>query len=104
MLLDVAVDYALDFLPQAQWGHSGIVVGYDLPGHSVHYEFGEVPWDFLHNIIFRIVECLGIVSKVLVHCAGVGSVYLRLFEEGELRSEFILDELLDVRVCARLLR
>ena len=96
MLLSIPLDYALYLLPEAQWGHAGVVVGYDLSGHSVHYEFRKVPGHLLHNVIFSIVESLGVISKVLINSAGVGPVYLRLFEERELRSEFLFDELLDV--------
>lgn len=79
MLLSITLDYALYLLPEAQWGHAGVVVRDDLSGHAVHYEFRKVPRDLLHYVIFGIVERLGVISKVLINSAGVGSVYLRLF-------------------------
>ena len=51
VLLSIPLDYALYLLPEGQRGHAGVVVGYHLSGHTVHYEFGEVPWDLVHQII-----------------------------------------------------
>jgi hypothetical protein len=104
VLLSIPLDYALYLLPEAQRGHAGVVVGYHFSGHTVHYEFGEFTWDLLHQIVFRIVKGLGVISEVLIHSSGVGPVDLRFFEKKEVRSEFVLDELFDVRVGRRLLR
>ncbi len=96
MLLSVPLDYALDLFPQAKRRDPRIVIGDYLPGVAVQDELRKIPWDFLHHVILRIIKCLSVVSKVLIDLASVGTVDLRFFEERELSTEFVLDQLFNV--------